>query len=211
MIEFGLGELIWCVGFEIFYVFWVNFDIGFCCVFFIYVGWIYVFGVEGEFCCFELESGNVCWICDFYVEYFGDEGYFGVGLIFIIVVNCLFFNVGGRWDVGIIVIDFDIGEMIWNLGIECVSYLLLIKVDFDGVIYVVFVMCFNVIGFDFEDGSEWFWFEFGVCGLIVNVVMLIVCEDVIFFLVSYGVGGWMECIFVDVIEMVWENDFLMLS
>jgi len=205
------GQQLWKRTFPTNYAGGYSADNGPRCVPLVHEGSVFLFGASGDLHCLSLPSGALRWERNAYVDFHGDEGYFGAGSSPIVDSGRLLLNVGGRPGAGLVAFSLKEGKTLWKATNEAASYSSPAAATIDGVRHVVFVTRLNVVSVDPMTGAEHFRFPFGARGPTVNAANPLILGNNLFVTASYDVGAQWAHIGKDKADIVWQNDDTMSS
>ena len=205
------GQPIWKTTFKANYEGGVDPDIGPRCVPLIFQDSVYVFGAAGQMHCVELESGKRQWSRDLHTDFRAKEGYFGAGSSPIIVQGRILINVGGRHNSGIVALDLNSGQTIWQSSDCEASYSSPVVMKLDERQRVVFVTRLNTVILDPHTGTVLQQWPFGKRGPTVNAASPLIFDNKLFISASYGVGALLAEFAHDDFKVVWQNDQVLSS
>jgi outer membrane protein assembly factor BamB len=180
-------------------------DTGPRCVPLIAAGKVFAFGVAGDWHAVNLATGDKLWSRALYVDYRGDEGYFGAGSTPILVANKLLVNVGGR-GAGIVALNPATGETLWQAGDEAASYSSPAIARVGNQEKAVFVTRLNCVLADPANGNLIKLFPFGMRGPTVNAATPLILGNKLFTTASYGVGAAFASLGESPSAPIWTND-----
>jgi outer membrane protein assembly factor BamB len=203
------GKSQWKAEFPSSYGGGVNPDNGPRCVPVIHQDRVFVFGAAGDLHGVALVDGRKVWSRETYVDFNGQEGYFGAGATPIVAGDKLLVNVGGR-NAGIVAFDIHNGKTVWQATDERASYSSPAMVMLDGRPFVVFITRLQCLAVDPTAGDVLFRIPFGKTGPTVNAATPLVIGDKLFLSASYGVGA--RCLkLAKAPTEIWSNDESMSS
>lgn len=183
------GEKLWSTGFPCSYQSGFSSDAGPRCVPLIADDRVYVFGVEGQLRCLQLNDGAEVWSRDTWTDFGAPEGYFGAGSTPLLVSDRLIVNVGGRDNAAVVAFSAKDGKTLWQSFDDTASYSSPVLADIDGTQHVIVVTRLNTLSLDPTDGRVRFSFPFGARGPTVNGATPVVIGDHLFVSSSYRVGS----------------------
>ena len=180
-------------------------DSGPRCVPLVQDGKIYVFGAAGDLHCVNLLDGKKLWTRELYVDYDGDEGYFGAGSTPILVGGKLVVNVGGK-DAGLVALDPANGKTLWKGTDEIGSYSSPAVAKIGGKEHAVFVTRLNCVAFDPATNAAKVLFPFGRTGTTVNASTPLIFDGKLFVTASYNIGAELKSLDGGKVADIWGND-----
>ena len=163
-------------------------DLGPRCVPLVAEGRVFAFGAAGDLHCVALENGKALWSRALYVDYGGDEGYFGAGATPILVGGRVLVNVGGR-GAGLVALDPATGKTLWQATDDAASYSSPAAVALAGKDQAIFITRMNCVLADPATGRVQTLFPFGRRGPTVNAATPLIIGGKLFVTASYGVGA----------------------
>jgi len=194
-LDVASGRSLWHTDFQARYRTTIDPDNGPRCAPVVHKGKVYVFGAAGDLHCVDAETGKKAWTRELYVDYNGDEGYFGAGSTPLPVGDRLLVNVGGdRDDAGIVAVSLSSGKTLWKKTSENASYSSPMLANIHGRETAVFLTRMNTVGVDPQTGEVRFTFPFGKRGPTVNAATPLVIDNQVFVSASYGLGSRLEAI-----------------
>lgn len=199
------GKSLWQADFPARYNGGVNSDTGPRCVPLVQAGKVYAFGAAGDLYCVTLEGGKHLWTRELYVDYDGDEGYFGAGSTPMIIGGKLVVNVGGK-TAGLVALDPATGKTLWKGTTEQGSYSSPAAAKIDGKEQAIFITRMNCVAFDPATNEARVLFPFGKRGPTVNAASPLLFDDKLFVTASYGVGAALKKLDGSEVVSVWSDD-----
>lgn len=199
------GQRLWKAEFEARYRNGYDKDLGPRCVPLVQDGKVYVFGAAGDLHCVALADGKKLWTRELYVDYEGDEGYFGAGSTPILVGGKLVVNVGGK-DAGLVALDPATGKTLWKGTSEIGSYSSPTAAKIGGNEQAIFVTRLNCVAFDPATDKAKVLFPFGKTGTTVNAATPLVFDGKLFVTASYNIGAELKSLAGGKVSEVWGND-----
>ena len=186
---------------------------------------VYVFGVEGEVHCVDVESGKKIWSVDTAKKFGVIQNFFGVGSSPLIYKNLLITMVGGSPDAdqsiapralnqvtsngtGIVAFDKLTGEVVYKSIDDLASYSSPKITRIDNQDIVVSWMRNNLVAFNPVDGKELWKFPWRARKLeSVNASCPVFIGDRIFISECYGPGSaLLEIEAADRFKVLWKDD-----
>jgi outer membrane protein assembly factor BamB len=199
------GQRLWKAEFEARYRGGIDSDLGPRCVPLVQEGKVYVFGAAGDLHCVALADGKKLWSRELYVDYDGDEGYFGAGSTPILIGGKLVVNVGGK-DAGLVALDPATGKTLWKGTSEIGSYSAPTAAKINGKEQAIFITRLNCVSFDPATDQAKILFPFGKRGPTVNAATPLVFGDKLFVTASYNIGAKLKSLERGLVRDVWGDD-----
>jgi outer membrane protein assembly factor BamB len=199
------GKSLWKADFPASYRGGVNPDQGPRCVPLIGGDSVFAFGAAGDLYAVALVSGKKLWTRALYVDYSGDEGYFGAGSTPILLGGKLLVNVGGK-KAGIVALDPATGKTLWQASDEVASYSSPAAVQASGMEHAIFVTRMNCVLVEPASGKVTPLFPFGKRGPTVNAATPLLIGGTLFTTASYGVGAYFSSLDGSGAKKIWAND-----
>jgi outer membrane protein assembly factor BamB len=204
-LDAGTGQRLWKAEYEARYRGGFDRDLGPRCVPLVRDGKVYVFGAAGDLHCLTLANGKKLWTRELYVDYEGDEGYFGAGSTPILVGGKLVVNVGGK-GAGLVALDPATGKTLWNGTSEVGSYSSPAAVKIGGKEQAIFITRMNCVLFDPATNGAKILFPFGKSGPTVNAATPLIFDGKLFVTASYNIGAELRSLDGTTVKEVWGND-----
>ena len=204
-LDAGTGQRLWKAEFEARYRNGYDKDLGPRCVPLVQNGKVYVFGAAGDLHCVALADGKKLWTRELYVDYDGDEGYFGAGSTPILVGGKLVVNVGGK-DAGLVALDPANGKTLWKGTSEVGSYSSPAAATIGGKEQAIFITRMNCVLFDPATNAVKILFPFGKTGPTVNAATPLIFDGNLFVTASYNIGAELRSLSGGKVSEVWGND-----
>lgn len=186
---------------------------------------VYVFGVEGELHCVDVESGKKNWSVDTQKKFGVIQNFFGVGSSPLVYKNLLITMVGGSPDAdqsiapgslnqvssngtGIVAFDKLTGEVVYQSINDLASYSSPKIIQIDNQDIVVAWMRDNLVTFNPVDGTELWRFPWRARKLeSVNASCPVFIGDRIFISECYGPGSaLLEVEAANQFKVLWKDD-----
>jgi outer membrane protein assembly factor BamB len=199
------GKSLWQADYKARYRGGIDSDLGPRCVPLVQDGKVYVFGAAGDMHSVQLADGKKLWSRELYVDYDGDEGYFGAGSTPILIGGKLVVNVGGK-DAGLVALDPATGKTIWKGTSEVGSYSAPTAAKIGGKEQAVFVTRMNCVAFDPATDEAKVLFPFGKRGPTVNAATPLIFGGKLFVTASYNIGAELRSLDGGKVNEVWGND-----
>ena len=199
------GKQVWQADFKARYRGGIDSDIGPRCVPLVQNGKVFVFGAAGDLHCVALEDGKKLWTRELYVDYDGDEGYFGAGSSPILIGGKLVVNVGGK-DAGLVALDPTTGKTLWKGTSEVGSYSSPAVAKIGGKDQAIFITRLNCVSFDPATDEAKILFPFGKRGPTVNAATPLIFGGKLFVTSSYNIGAELRSLDGGKVSEVWGND-----
>ncbi|MFN0017921.1 MAG: PQQ-binding-like beta-propeller repeat protein [Pirellulaceae bacterium] len=199
------GKSLWQADYKARYRGGIDSDLGPRCVPLVQDGKVYVFGAAGDMHCVQLADGKKLWSRELYVDYDGDEGFFGAGSTPILVGGKLVVNVGGK-DAGLVALDPATGKTIWKGTSEVGSYSAPTAAKIGGKEQAVFITRMNCVAFDPATDEAKVLFPFGKRGPTVNAATPLIVGGKLFVTASYNIGAELRSLDGGKASEVWGND-----
>ena len=203
--DVGSGKSIWVADFPARYRGGIDSDLGPRCVPLVQAGKVYCFGAAGDLHCVQLEDGKKLWSRELYVDYDGDEGYFGAGSTPILLGGKLLVNVGGK-ESGLVALDPATGKTLWKGTSEIGSYSAPTAAKIGDKEQAIFITRANCVAVDPATYEAKILFPFGKRGPTVNAATPLVFDGKLFVTASYGIGAELRTLDGEKIRAVWAND-----
>lgn len=204
-IDTGSGQRLWKAEYEARYRGGIDSDLGPRCVPLVQDGKVYVFGAAGDLHCVALADGKKLWTRELYVDYDGDEGYFGAGSTPILIGGKLVVNVGGK-DAGLVALDPANGKTLWKGTSEVGSYSSPAVAKIGGKEQAIFITRMNCVSFDPATNAAKILFPFGKRGPTVNAATPLLIDGKLFVTASYNIGAELKSLVEGKVSPVWAND-----
>lgn len=204
-LDAGGGQRLWKAEFNARYRGGIDSDLGPRCVPLVQDGKVYVFGAAGDLHCLSLADGKKLWTRELYVDYDGDEGYFGAGSTPILVGGKLVVNVGGK-DAGLVALDPATGKTLWKGTSEVGSYSAPAKAKIGGKEQAIFITRLNCVSFDPATDTVKILFPFGKRGPTVNAATPLIFDGKLFVTASYNIGAELKSLDGGKVSEAWSND-----
>ncbi len=205
-LDLATGRELWRAGFPAEYRPGINPDDGPRCVPLVHDGAVYAFGAAGDVYSVSLADGAKRWTRNLYVDYGGDEGYFGAGSTPIVAGGKLLVNVGGREEAGLVALALDTGRTLWHKTEEGASYSSPVASSVAGKPAAVVSTRMSALAIDPAEGAILFQFPFGKRGPTVNAAMPLIVGDKLFLTASYGIGARCDQLGPGEPRTLWAND-----
>lgn len=199
------GQRQWKAEFEARYRNGYDKDHGPRCVPLAQDGTVYVFGAAGDMHCVNLADGKKLWTRELYVDYEGEEGYFGAGSTPILIGGKLVVNVGGK-DAGLVALDPATGKTLWKGTSEIGSYSSPTAAKIGGKQQAIFITRLNCVAFDPATNAAKVLFPFGRTGTTVNAATPLIFDNKLFVTASYNIGAELKSLDGGKVSEVWGND-----
>jgi outer membrane protein assembly factor BamB len=199
------GQRQWKAEFEARYRGGIDSDLGPRCVPLVSDGKVYVMGAAGDLHCVALADGKKLWTRELYVDYDGDEGYFGAGSTPILVGGKLVVNVGGK-EAGLVALDTATGKTLWKGTSEVGSYSSPAVAKIGGKEQAVFITRMNCVSFDPATDQAKILFPFGKRGPTVNAATPLIFDNKLFVTASYNIGAELKSLDKGKVSEIWGND-----
>ncbi len=204
-LDTATGQRLWKAEFAARYRGGIDSDLGPRCVPLVQDGKVYVFGAAGDLHCVALADGKKLWTRELYVDYEGDEGYFGAGSTPILVGGKLVVNVGGK-DAGLVALEPATGKTLWKGTSEVGSYSSPAALTIGGKEQAIFITRMNCVAFDPTTDKAQILFPFGKRGPTVNASTPLLFDGKLFVTASYNVGAALKSLSGGKASPVWAND-----
>jgi outer membrane protein assembly factor BamB len=204
-LDTGNGQRLWKAEFNARYRGGIDSDLGPRCVPLVQDGKVYVFGAAGDLHCVALADGKKLWTRELYVDYDGDEGYFGAGSTPILIGGKLVVNVGGK-DAGLVALDPATGKTLWKGTSEVGSYSAPATAKIGGKEQAIFITRLNCVSFDPATDTAKILFPFGKRGPTVNAATPLVFDGKLFVTASYNIGAELKSLDGGKVSEAWSND-----
>jgi outer membrane protein assembly factor BamB len=204
-LDAGTGQRLWKAEFEARYRGGIDSDLGPRCVPLVQDGKVYVFGAAGDLHCLAMADGKKLWTRELYVDYDGDEGYFGAGSTPILIGGKLVVNVGGK-DAGLVALDPATGKTLWKGTSEVGSYSSPAPAKINGKEQAIFITRMNCMSFDPATDKAMVLFPFGKRGPTVNAATPLIFDGKLFVTASYNIGAELKSLESGRVTEIWGND-----
>lgn len=199
------GKSIWQADFPARYRGGIDSDTGPRCVPLVQDGKVYVFGAAGDLHCVALADGKKLWTRELYVDYDGDEGYFGAGSTPILIGGKLVVNVGGK-DAGLVALNPASGKTLWKGTSEVGSYSSPATAKTGAKEQAIFITRMNCVSYDPATDETKVLFPFGKRGPTVNAATPLIFNGKLFVTASYNIGAELRSLEGSKASEVWGND-----
>jgi outer membrane protein assembly factor BamB len=199
------GQRQWKAGFEARYRGGIDSDLGPRCVPLVSEGKVFVMGAAGDMHCVTLADGKILWSRELYVDYDGDEGYFGAGSTPILVGGKLVVNVGGK-EAGLVALDPATGKTLWKGTSEVGSYSAPTLAKIGGKEQAIFITRLSCVAYDPSTDEAKVLFPFGKRGPTVNAATPLVFDNRLFVTASYNIGAELRSLEGTKVAEIWGND-----
>lgn len=175
---------------------------------------VFVYAGNGDLHCLNLDDGRTLWSRSLHADYAtgAEAGYFGAGSTPILSHGKLWVNVGGgRAEAGIVALDPNSGETVWQGTTEGGSYSSPVVATIGGKERLIFLTRMNVLSLDPATGEVDWKVPFGKRGPTVNGANPLLFDYHVFLTAAYGLGGKCLELKLDEPRTVWERDDVMSS
>lgn len=199
------GKPLWQADFPARYRGGIDSDTGPRCVPLVQDGKVYVFGAAGDLHCVALADGKKLWTRELYVDFDGDEGYFGAGSTPILIGGKLVVNVGGK-DAGLVALNPANGKTVWKGTSEVGSYSSPAAAKVGDKEQAIFITRMNCVSYDPATDETKVLFPFGKRGPTVNAATPLIFNGKLFVTASYNIGAELRSLEGGKASEVWGND-----